>query len=72
MPHVLKLLIQILYQHFSSIIFSGIIVTNTPDVLTETTAETTLALMLATARRFPEAIREAKTGGWGTWQPFYM
>lgn len=50
----------------------GIIVTTTPDVLTETTAETTVALLLATARRFPEAIREAKTGGWGTWQPFYM
>uniref|UniRef100_A0A0N5B121 Glyoxylate reductase/hydroxypyruvate reductase n=1 Tax=Syphacia muris TaxID=451379 RepID=A0A0N5B121_9BILA len=50
----------------------GIIVTITPDVLTETTAETTVALLLATARRFPEAIRDAKMGGWGTWEPFYM
>lgn len=50
----------------------NIIVTTTPDVLTETTAETTVALLLATARRFPEAIAQAKTGGWGTWSPFYM
>lgn len=47
-------------------------VTITPDVLTETTAETTVALLLATARRLPEGITEAKNGGWGTWSPFYM
>ncbi|MFH4979415.1 hypothetical protein AB6A40_006124 [Gnathostoma spinigerum] len=50
----------------------NIVVTITPDVLTETTAETTVALLLATARRIPEGVMEAKTGGWGTWSPFYM
>ncbi|VDN03762.1 unnamed protein product [Thelazia callipaeda] len=50
----------------------NIVVTVTPNVLTETTAETTIGLLIATARRFPEAIREVKTGGWGTWSPYYM
>uniref|UniRef100_A0A0M3KK68 Glyoxylate reductase/hydroxypyruvate reductase (inferred by orthology to a human protein) n=1 Tax=Anisakis simplex TaxID=6269 RepID=A0A0M3KK68_ANISI len=27
---------------------------------------------LTTARRIPEGIHQAKTGGWGTWSPFYM
>ncbi len=45
----------------------GIMVTNTPGVLTETTADLTWALILATARRLPEAdryIREGKFKGW--------
>uniref|UniRef100_A0A914ZI86 Glyoxylate reductase/hydroxypyruvate reductase n=1 Tax=Parascaris univalens TaxID=6257 RepID=A0A914ZI86_PARUN len=50
----------------------NIIVTNTPDVLTETTAELTIALLLATARRLPEGVEEVKKGRWGTWAPFYM
>ncbi|MFH4982434.1 hypothetical protein AB6A40_009143 [Gnathostoma spinigerum] len=50
----------------------NIVVTYTPDVLTETTAETTIALLLTTARRIPEAIEDVKTGRWGTWSPFYM
>jgi len=45
---------------------------HTPDVLTETTADLTLALMLATARRLPEAIAAVKEGSWGTWRPFWM
>uniref|UniRef100_A0A914ZHA5 Glyoxylate reductase/hydroxypyruvate reductase n=2 Tax=Parascaris univalens TaxID=6257 RepID=A0A914ZHA5_PARUN len=50
----------------------GITVTNTPEVLTETTAETAVTLLLVTARRIPEGIHQAKSGGWGTWSPFYM
>lgn len=45
----------------------GILVTNTPDVLTEATADLTWALILAVARRIPEAdrfIREKRFRGW--------
>ncbi|WP_209124017.1 D-glycerate dehydrogenase [Alkalihalobacillus sp. BA299] len=45
----------------------GIIVTNTPDVLTESTADLTWALLLAVARRIPESdsyTREGKFVGW--------
>src|SRR5207245_2126336 len=38
----------------------GIVVTNTPDVLTETTADLTWALMLALTRRIPEADRQGR------------
>ncbi len=50
----------------------GVVVGHTPDVLTETTADLTLALMLATARRLPEALAAVKDGSWGTWHPFWM
>jgi glyoxylate reductase len=46
----------------------GITVTNTPDVLTETTADLTLALMLAVARRLPEADAYVRSGSWTSWQ----
>lgn len=45
----------------------GIIVTNTPDVLTEATAETAVSLILACAKRIPEVdkfVRENKFTGW--------
>jgi glyoxylate reductase len=48
----------------------GIVVTNTPDVLTDATADLTLALMLATVRRLPQAERSLRAGefrGWGFW-----
>lgn len=45
----------------------GIIVCNTPGVLTETTADLTFALLMATARRIPEATRFARAGKWKTW-----
>ncbi|MBX6353799.1 MAG: D-glycerate dehydrogenase [Thermoflavifilum sp.] len=50
----------------------GVTVTNTPDVLTETTADLAIALMLATARRLPEAERALRSGQWGAWQPFWL
>jgi hypothetical protein len=46
----------------------GITVTNTPDVLTETTADLTLALMLAVARRLPEADNFVRSGSWTSWK----
>lgn len=50
----------------------GIKIGYTPGVLTEATAELGMALLLATARRIPEAVQSAKTGGWTTWTPYYM
>ena len=46
----------------------GITVTNTPDVLTETTADLTLALMLAVARRLSEADSFVRSGSWRSWE----
>ncbi|XP_054647784.1 glyoxylate reductase/hydroxypyruvate reductase [Dunckerocampus dactyliophorus] len=50
----------------------GIRVGYTPDVLTDATAELTVALLLATARRLPEAMVEVKNGGWGSWTLLWM
>jgi glyoxylate reductase len=47
----------------------GIPVGNTPDVLTETTADLAFALLLAAARRLPQAIESVRRGEWGTWEP---
>jgi glyoxylate reductase len=46
----------------------GIVVTNTPDVLTETTADFAWALLMAAARRVVEADRFARSGQWTRWQ----
>ena len=48
----------------------GIAVTNTPDVLTDATADLAVALMLAAVRRLPQAERSLRAGefrGWGFW-----
>jgi len=47
----------------------GIPVGVTPDVLTDATADLTLALILAAARRLPEAERAVRQGRWRTWEP---
>jgi glyoxylate reductase len=47
----------------------GIPVGNTPDVLTETTADLAFALMLAVARRIVEADAYVREGLWGPWRP---
>jgi lactate dehydrogenase-like 2-hydroxyacid dehydrogenase len=47
----------------------GVIVTNTPDVLTNATAELALALMLAAARRMGEAERLLRAARWTGWHP---
>ncbi len=50
----------------------GICVTNTPDVLTNATADLTWALILATARRIVEAERFVRNGMWKAWTPTLM
>ncbi|XP_049876392.1 glyoxylate reductase/hydroxypyruvate reductase [Pectinophora gossypiella] len=50
----------------------GIRIGYTPDVLTDATAELTVALLLTTSRRLPEAQHEAKSGGWVSWAPTWM
>jgi len=47
---------------------AGIAVTNTPDVLTEATAEFAIALMFAAARRLPEAAQLVRSGSWPGWR----
>ncbi|XP_030376115.1 glyoxylate reductase/hydroxypyruvate reductase [Scaptodrosophila lebanonensis] len=50
----------------------GIRVGFTPDVLTDATAELTLALLLATNRRLFEASKQVYNGGWKSWAPMWM
>jgi glyoxylate reductase len=51
----------------------GILVTNTPEVLTETTADYAFALILAIARRVVEADRYVRDGKWNiSWHPSFM
>lgn len=50
----------------------GIFVTNTPGVLTETTADLTFALLMATARRIVEASDFLREGSWKTWSPMLL
>ena len=47
----------------------GLIVTNTPDVLTDATADLTWALILATARRIVEGDTLVRSGQWTGWSP---
>jgi glyoxylate reductase len=50
----------------------GITVTNTPGVLTEDTADMTMALILAVSRRLVEGERLARSGEWTGWTPTSM
>ncbi|WP_209125755.1 D-glycerate dehydrogenase [Alkalihalobacillus sp. BA299] len=50
----------------------GIMVCHTPDVLTDTTADLTFALLLATARRIPEAARYISNDEWKQWSPYLL
>lgn len=47
----------------------GIPVGNTPDVLTDATADLAFALLLAAARKLPQAIEATRQGDWVTWEP---
>ncbi|WP_107498261.1 D-glycerate dehydrogenase [Thalassobius sp. I31.1] len=47
----------------------GILVSNTPGVSAEDTADMTMALLLATTRRIPEGLRVMQSGSWEGWAP---
>jgi lactate dehydrogenase-like 2-hydroxyacid dehydrogenase len=51
---------------------AGIVVTNTPDVLTEATAEIALLLMMMVARRAGEGERELRANHWTGWRPTHL
>lgn len=50
----------------------GVIVTNTPDVLTETTADLAWALIMGASRRIGEAEAYLRSGKWDSWSPNFM
>ncbi len=50
----------------------GVVVTNTPGVLTEDTADITMALILASARRIVEGANVVQAGGFSGWSPTWM
>lgn len=49
----------------------GVIVTNTPDVLTEATADLAFGLLIDAARRISEGDRLVRAGGWKAWTPSF-
>ena len=51
---------------------AGITVTNTPDVLTDTTADLAILLMLMATRRAGEGERELREGRWTGWRPTHL
>lgn len=50
----------------------GITVTNTPNVLTEDTADMTMGLMIAVSRRLREGAQKLEDGDWQGWSPTWM
>lgn len=51
---------------------AGVVVTNTPDVLSDATAEIALLLALGAARRASEGERLVRSGNWRDWSPAFM
>jgi len=51
---------------------AGLVVTNTPGVLTDDTADLAIALILAVARRVGEGERHVRAGAWSGWRPTHM
>ena len=51
---------------------AGISITNTPDVLTEDTADIALGLMLMSMRRMGEGERHVRMGAWSGWRPTHL
>ncbi|NWK98361.1 D-glycerate dehydrogenase [Sphingobium lactosutens] len=62
------------YEHIdlSAAREAGLVVTNTPDVLTEATADIAMTLILMAMRRAGEGERELRGGGWTGWRPTHL
>ncbi len=56
----------------SAALARGLVVTNTPDVLTDDTADEAIMLMLMVARRAGEGERHVRAGAWTGWRPTHM
>lgn len=52
--------------------YRGIVIGHTPDVLTDTVADSVFALLASIVRRLPEGEREVRAGQWGPWEPFHL
>lgn len=50
----------------------GVVVGHTPDVLTETVADSAFALLASIVRRLPEGEREVRSGDWAPWELFHL
>jgi lactate dehydrogenase-like 2-hydroxyacid dehydrogenase len=50
----------------------GLTVSNTPDVLTDATADIAMTLLLMVSRRAGEGERQVRSGGWSGWRPTHM
>ncbi|MGY5775933.1 2-hydroxyacid dehydrogenase [Rhizobium sp. LEGMi135b] len=50
----------------------GVVITNTPGVLTDCTADIAMLLLLSVARRGGEGEREVRAGGWSGWRPTHL
>jgi lactate dehydrogenase-like 2-hydroxyacid dehydrogenase len=50
----------------------GVVITNTPGVLTDCTADIAMLLLLSAARRGGEGERELRAGGWSGWRPTHL
>jgi lactate dehydrogenase-like 2-hydroxyacid dehydrogenase len=51
---------------------AGLIVTNTPEILTDCTADLAMTLLLMVARRASEGERHVRAGAWTGWRPTHM
>lgn len=51
---------------------AGVMISNTPDVLTDDTADLALALILMTMRRMGEGERHLRSGAWSGWRPTHL
>lgn len=58
--------------NLSALAARGIVVTNTPDVLSDATAELAMLLMLGAARHAVRGDRLVRTGAWDNWSPSFM
>ena len=56
----------------NSIAARNIVVTNTPGVLTDDTADLTIALLLSVSRRLAEGAKLAASGSWAGWSPTFL
>ncbi len=50
----------------------GVRIGHTPGVLTETVADTAMAILSSVVRRLPEGEKTVRNGEWGPWHPFWM